>query len=46
MGGGGGWAAGSGLKLPTGPFGLLVQELLFIGPDKPGGPRAVLLTQG
>ena len=39
VGGGGGWEARGGLYLPTGLFGVAMnQKVLVIGPDKTGGP--------
>ena len=47
MGGGVGWAAGGGLKLPTGLFGgSCFQDVLVISPDKPGWPKRHVTNTG
>ena len=45
---GGGWAAGAGLYLLIGWFGVFirVQELLVIGLDNPRGPKRRLTNTG
>ena len=40
VGGGGRWAAEGGLQLQTGVFeGFMCPKVLFISPNKPGGPK-------